>query len=76
MLLSSDFASEGDLLDRVMEKGIVVEVWDRLELFWHRHDRHEEFRFPLSGSLLKAETRRSALVISGTLNPLNKIPYH
>lgn len=32
MLLSSDFASEGDLLDRVMEKGIVVEVWDRVEL--------------------------------------------
>ena len=32
MLLSSDFATEGDLLDRVMEKGIVVEVWDRVEL--------------------------------------------
>jgi hypothetical protein len=32
MLLSSDFASESDLLDRVMEKGIVVEVWDRVEL--------------------------------------------
>ena len=32
MLLSSDFASETDLLDRVMEKGIVVEVWDRVEL--------------------------------------------
>ena len=32
MLLSTDFASERDLLDRVMEKGIVVEVWDRLEL--------------------------------------------
>ncbi|MCU1219955.1 MAG: hypothetical protein JWM08_1857 [Candidatus Angelobacter sp.] len=30
MLLSTDFASENDLLDRVMEKGIVVEVWDRL----------------------------------------------
>jgi hypothetical protein len=27
MLLSTDFASENDLLDRVMEKGIVVEVW-------------------------------------------------
>ena len=32
MLLSSDFASESDLLDRMMEKGIVVEVWDRVEL--------------------------------------------
>jgi len=32
MLLSSDFASESDLLDRVMEKGIVVEAWDRVEL--------------------------------------------
>jgi|SRR4051794_27010460 hypothetical protein len=32
MLLSSDFASESDLLDRVMEKGIVVEIWDRMEL--------------------------------------------
>jgi hypothetical protein len=32
MLLSTDFASESDLLDRVMEKGIVVEVWDRVEL--------------------------------------------
>ena len=31
MLLSTDFASENDLLDRVMEKGIVVEVWDRVE---------------------------------------------
>ena len=33
MLLSSDFASESDLLDRMMEKGIVVEVWDRVELY-------------------------------------------
>src|SRR3954466_15626971 len=32
MLLSSDFASESDLLDRMMEKGIVVEIWDRVEL--------------------------------------------
>jgi hypothetical protein len=32
MLLSTDFASESDLLDRVMEQGIVVEVWDRVEL--------------------------------------------
>jgi hypothetical protein len=32
MLLSTDFASESDLLDRVMENGIVVEVWDRVEL--------------------------------------------
>jgi hypothetical protein len=32
MLLSTDFASQSDLLDRVMEKGIVVEVWDRVEL--------------------------------------------
>jgi hypothetical protein len=32
MLLSTDFASENDLLDRVMEKGIVVEVWDRVQL--------------------------------------------
>lgn len=32
MLLSTDFASENDLLDRVMEMGIVVEVWDRVEL--------------------------------------------
>jgi hypothetical protein len=30
MHLSTEFASESDLLDRVMEKGIVVEVWDRL----------------------------------------------
>ena len=32
MLLSSDFASESDLLDRVMDRGIVVEVWDRVGL--------------------------------------------
>jgi hypothetical protein len=32
MLLSTDFASENDLLDRVMDRGIVVEVWDRVEL--------------------------------------------
>ena len=30
--LSTEFASETDLLDRVMEKGIVVEVWDRVGL--------------------------------------------
>ncbi|HET9285323.1 MAG TPA: gas vesicle protein GvpJ [Candidatus Angelobacter sp.] len=32
MHLSTDFATENDLLDRVMDKGIVVEVWDRLGL--------------------------------------------
>jgi hypothetical protein len=32
MLLSTDFASDRDLLDRVMDHGIVVEVWDRLGL--------------------------------------------
>lgn len=32
MHLSTEFASERDLLDRVMDKGIVVEVWDRLGL--------------------------------------------
>jgi hypothetical protein len=32
MHLGTEFASEHDLLDRIMEKGIVVEVWDRLEL--------------------------------------------
>ena len=32
MLLSTDFASDRDLLDRVMDRGIVVEVWDRLGL--------------------------------------------
>jgi hypothetical protein len=29
MLLSTDSASESDLLDRVMDQGIVIEVWDR-----------------------------------------------
>ena len=28
----TDFASESELLDRVMDKGIVVEVWDQLGL--------------------------------------------
>lgn len=32
MHLSTEFASKSDLLDRIMEKGIVVEVWDRVEL--------------------------------------------
>ncbi|MBZ5504845.1 MAG: gas vesicle protein [Acidobacteriia bacterium] len=32
MLLSTDFASENDLLDRVMDRGIVIEVWDRVGL--------------------------------------------
>ena len=32
MLLSTEFASESDLLDRVLEQGIVVEVWDRMDL--------------------------------------------
>ncbi|HKV94247.1 MAG TPA: hypothetical protein VJW20_16990 [Candidatus Angelobacter sp.] len=32
MHLSTDFATESDLLDRMMDKGIVVEVWDRLGL--------------------------------------------
>jgi len=32
MRLSTEFASEHDLLDRVMDKGIVVEVWDQLGL--------------------------------------------
>jgi hypothetical protein len=32
MLVSTDFASESDLLDRIMDRGIVVEVWDRLQL--------------------------------------------
>jgi len=31
MHLGTDFASETDLLDRVIDKGIVVEVWDRLD---------------------------------------------
>lgn len=30
--LSTEFASESDLVDLVMEKGIVVEVWDRVGL--------------------------------------------
>jgi len=32
MHLSTDFASDSELLDRVMDKGIVVEVWDRVGL--------------------------------------------
>jgi hypothetical protein len=32
MLLSTDSASESDLLDRVMDQGIVIEAWDRLAL--------------------------------------------
>ena len=32
MLLSTDFASEKDLLDRVIDRGIVFEAWDRVEL--------------------------------------------
>lgn len=32
MHLSTEFASQHDLLDRIMEKGIVVEVWDRMAL--------------------------------------------
>lgn len=32
MLLSTDFASDRDLLDRVMDGGIVVEVCDQLGL--------------------------------------------
>ena len=32
MHLSTEFASETDLVDLVMEKGIVVEVWDRVGL--------------------------------------------
>lgn len=32
MHLSTDFASESDLLDRMIDRGIVVEVWDRVEL--------------------------------------------
>ena len=30
MLVSTDFASLSDLLDRILDQGIVVEVWDRL----------------------------------------------
>jgi len=32
MHLSTEFASETDLVELVMEKGIVVEVWDRVSL--------------------------------------------
>jgi hypothetical protein len=32
MHVSTEFASEHDLLDHVMDKGIVVEVWDQLGL--------------------------------------------
>jgi len=32
MHVSTEFASESELLDRVMDKGIVVEVWDRVRL--------------------------------------------
>ena len=32
MLLGADFASDSDLLDRVMDGGIVVEVWDQVGL--------------------------------------------
>jgi hypothetical protein len=32
MHLSTEFASETELVDLVMEKGIVVEVWDRVGL--------------------------------------------
>ena len=32
MLLSTDFASEKDLLDRIMDCGIVVEALDRLQI--------------------------------------------
>jgi hypothetical protein len=32
MHVRTDFASESELLDRVMDKGIVVEVWDQLGL--------------------------------------------
>jgi hypothetical protein len=32
MHLSTEFASDSELLDRVMDKGIVVEVWDQLGL--------------------------------------------
>lgn len=30
MHLGTEFATDTDLLDRVMDKGIVVEVWDRM----------------------------------------------
>jgi Gas vesicle protein len=29
---STEFATDTDLLDRIMEKGIVVEAWDRVDL--------------------------------------------
>ena len=32
MHVSADFVSESDLLDRVIDKGIVIEAWDRLRL--------------------------------------------
>lgn len=32
MHLSTEFATDADLLDRIMDKGLVVEVWDRLRL--------------------------------------------
>ena len=32
MHLSTEFATDNDLLDRVMDKGIVVEAWDRVKL--------------------------------------------
>ena len=32
MHLSTEFASDSELLDRIMDKGIVVEVWDQLGL--------------------------------------------
>ena len=32
MHLSTEFATETELVDLVMEKGIVVEVWDRVGL--------------------------------------------
>ncbi len=35
MLLSTDFASEKDLLDRVIDRGIVFEAWDRMEPWRH-----------------------------------------
>jgi hypothetical protein len=32
MHLSTEFASDTELIDLIMEKGIVVEVWDRVGL--------------------------------------------
>ena len=32
MQQSTEFATDNDLLDRIMGKGIVVEVWDRVSL--------------------------------------------